>query len=382
MNIFLTDEQVAIQQSARKFAMNEFPKYAEELDLKEEFPFDLWKKACELGFVGTWIKEEYGGPGLGFMEACLISEEFWRVDPGCSSVLSVAFGSELIQENGTETQKKKYLPPLVAGEKIMGSAITEPNAGSDVAGVRTLAREEGDEFVINGTKMFITNGTIANYFTVLCVTDPDVQKRHARFSVLLVEADRPGFTRKKIRNKLGIRASDTAELIFEDVRVPKDNLIGERGRGFYHFMEFFDRTRITVAAHGVGLAQGALDRALKYAQERELFGNVLSNFQITQFKLAEMATWIEAARSLTRHAAWKLDHGEIDTKLIAMAKWFSGQVGVKVADEALQLHGGYGFIGEYDISRLFRDSKIVEIYEGTKEVEKTIIARQLLRGNV
>ncbi len=380
MNIFLTEEQVAIQNAARKFAENEFSKYAEELDEKEEYPFDLWKKACELGFIGSWIKEEYGGPGLGFMENCLINEEFWRVDPGCAQVLSAAFGSELIQEEGNEEQKQKYLPPLVAGEKIMGSAITEPNAGSDVAGVKTFAKEDGDEFVINGTKMFITNGTIGHHFTVLCMTDPDVEKRHARFSVLLVEADRPGFTKKKIRNKLGIRASDTAELVFEDVRVPRENLIGERGRGFYNFMEFFDRTRIGVAAHGVGLGQGALDRALKYTQERELFGTVLSNFQVTQFKLAEMATRIEAARNLLYHAAWKLDNGEIDTKLIAMAKWFSGEVGVRAADESLQMHGGYGFIGEYDISRLFRDSKVVEIYEGTKEIEKTIISRQLLSG--
>lgn len=380
MNIFLTEEQVAIQNAARKFAENEFPKYAEELDEKEEYPFDLWKQACELGFIGSWIKEEYNGPGLGFMENCLINEEFWRVDPGCAQVLSAAFGSELIQEEGNEEQKQKYLPPLVAGEKIMGSAITEPNAGSDVAGVKTIAKEDGDEFVINGTKMFITNGTIGHYFTVFCMTDPDVEKRHARFSVLLVEADRPGFTKKKIRNKLGIRASDTAELVFQDVRVPRENLIGERGRGFYNFMEFFDRTRIGVAAHGVGLGQGALDRALKYTQERELFGTVLSNFQVTQFKLAEMATRIEAARNLLYHAAWKLDNGEIDTKLIAMAKWFSGEVGVRAADESLQMHGGYGFIGEYDISRLFRDSKVVEIYEGTKEIEKTIISRHLLSG--
>lgn len=380
MNIFLTEEQVAIQNAARKFAENEFPKYAEELDEKEEYPFDIWKKASDLGFVGSWIKEEYGGPGLGFMENCLINEEFWRVDPGCAQVLSAAFGSELIQEEGTEEQKQKYLPPLVTGEKIIGSAITEPNAGSDVAGVKTIAKEDGDEFVINGTKMFITNGTIGHYFTVLCVTDPDAKKRHARFSVLLVEADRSGFTKKKIRNKLGIRASDTAELIFEDVRVPKENLIGERGRGFYNFMEFFDRTRIGVAAHGVGLGQGALDRALKYTQARELFGTVLSNFQVTQFKLAEMATRIEAARNLLYHAAWKLDNGEIDTKLIAMAKWFSGEVGVRAAEESLQMHGGYGFIGEYDISRLFRDSKIVEIYEGTKEIEKTIISKLLLSG--
>jgi len=262
----------------------------------------------------------------------------------------------------------------------MGAAITEPNAGSDVAGVRTRAVKHGDEFVINGTKIFITNGTIGHYFPVLCQTDPQAEKRHARFSVIMVEADRPGFIRRKIHNKLGIRASDTAELIFEDVRVPKENLVGEWGKGFYYFMAFFDRTRIQIAGQATGLAQGALDRAVRYAQQRELFGTHLSSFQVTQFKLAEMATKIEAARNLYRHAAWKLDKGELDTKLIAMAKWFSGEMAVRVADEALQIHGGYGFMGEYDISRLYRDAKVLEIYEGTKEIEKLVIARNLLQG--
>jgi alkylation response protein AidB-like acyl-CoA dehydrogenase len=194
-----------------------------------------------------------------------------------------------------------------------------------------------------------------------------------------VDGDSPGLTRRKIHNKLGIRASDTGELIFEDVRVPKENLVGARGRGFYQFMDFFDRTRVNVASQGLGLAQGALDRAIAYVKQRELFGSTLSSFQVTQFKLAEMATMVEATRALVRQAAWKLDQGEVDTRLIAMAKWLSGQTAVRVADESLQLHGGYGFIGEYDISRLYRDAKIVEIYEGTKEIEKTIIARRLLK---
>jgi alkylation response protein AidB-like acyl-CoA dehydrogenase len=379
MDILLTEEQREIQRAARKFALNEFPPIAEELDREERFPFELLKKAAELGFIGVWIPEAYGGPGLGFTDCALITEEFWRVDPGCSSILSAGFGSQLVLYFGSEEQKKTYLPPIPAGEKIMGSAITEANAGSDVAGIRTRATESGDDFVLNGTKMFITNATIASYFTVICVTDPKVEKRHSRFSVLLVEADRPGLSSRKIHNKLGIRASDTGELIFEDVRVPKTNLVGERGKGFYQFMDFFDRTRVNVAAQGVGVAQGALDRAVAYVKQREMFGSTLASFQVTQFKLAEMATLVEATRGLVRQAAWKLDHGEIDTRLIAMAKWFSGQNAVRVADEALQLHGGYGFIAEYDISRLYRDAKIVEIYEGTKEIEKTIIARRLLK---
>jgi alkylation response protein AidB-like acyl-CoA dehydrogenase len=376
---FLNEEQVEIQKAARKFALGEFPQVAEQLDREETYPFDLLKKAASLGFIGAWIPEEYGGPGLGFLEASLITEEFWRVDPGCSSILSACFGGQMILYYGTEEQKKKYLSPIPAGEKIMGSAITEPNAGSDVAGIRTRATVDGDHFVINGTKMFITNATIADYFVVLCQTDPEAEKRHARFSVLIVEADRPGLTRRKIHNKLGIRASDTGELVFEDVRVPKENLVGERGRGFYQFMDFFDRTRVNVASQAVGLAQGALDRAIAYSKQREVFGSSLASFQVTQFKLAEMATRIEASRALVRQAAWKLDRGEVDTKLIAMAKWFSGETAVRVVDEALQIHGGYGFIGEYDISRLYRDAKIVEIYEGTKEIEKVIIGRRLLK---
>ncbi len=379
MDPFLNEEQVEIQKAARKFALGEFPQVAEQLDREETYPFDLLKKAASLGFIGAWIPEEYGGPGLGFLEASLITEEFWRVDPGCSSILSACFGGQMILYYGSEEQKKKYLSPIPAGEKIMGSAITEPNAGSDVAGIRTRATVDGDHFVINGTKMFITNATIADYFVVLCQTDPDAEKRHARFSVFIVEADRPGLTRRKIHNKLGIRASDTGELVFEDVRVPKENLVGERGRGFYQFMDFFDRTRVNVASQAVGLAQGALDRAIVYSKQREVFGSSLASFQVTQFKLAEMATRIEASRVLVRQAAWKLDRGEVDTKLIAMAKWFSGETAVRVVDEALQIHGGYGFIGEYDISRLYRDAKIVEIYEGTKEIEKIIIGRRLLK---
>ena len=379
MEFLLTEEQKEIQKVARKFALTEFPPVAEELDREERFPFEIWRKACQLGLVGTWIEQAYGGPGLGFTEAALIWEEFWRVDPGCALVLGAAFGSEMLQYCGSEDQKRKYLPPLAAGEKIMGSAITEPNAGSDVANVRTRATESEDGFVINGTKMFITNGTIGHYFVVLCQTDPQAKKSHDRFSVLIVESDRPGFTSRKLQNKLGIRASDTAELILEDVKVPKANLVGERQKGFYYFMEFFDRTRIFVGAQGVGLAQGALDRALAYARQREIFGSSLLSYEVTQFKLAEMATMIEAARGLIRQAVWKLDHGEVDTSIIAMSKWFSGQMAVRVADEALQIHGGYGFMGEYDISRLYRDAKVLEIYEGAKEVEKLIIARNLLK---
>jgi len=379
MDCNLTNEQQDIIKAAREFAEKEFPDLAQEYDRKEEFPRPLWEKACGLGFVGVFIPEAYGGAGLGFLEHCLINEEFWRVDPGISAaILSATFGSEIILLFGTEKQKKKWLPPLVKADAITGAAITEPDAGSDVSSVSTTGILDGDEYVINGNKMFITNGTTANFLQVLCVTEPHAKSRHDRFSVVTVETDRKGYEANKLKNKLGIRASDTAEISFSDVRVPKENLIGAAGRGFQQFMTFFDHTRLHICAQGVGIAQGAMEQAIKHVRERKQFGKPLASFQVTQFKIAEMATRIEAGRTLYQKAAWLLDHGRVEPHLIAMAKWFTGETAVRVTDEALQLHGGYGFIGDYNIERFYRDSKIVEIYEGTKEVEKMVVARALL----
>ena len=379
MNFDLTEEQKDIIKAAREFAEREFPDLAQECDRKEEFPRHLWKKACELGFVGVFIPEAYGGAGLGFLEHCLINEEFWRVDPGIAlSILSATFGSEMIKFFGTEEQKKKWLTPLVQAKAITGAAITEPDAGSDVSSISTTATLSGDEYVINGNKMFITNGTVANFLQVLCITEPHAKSRHDRFSVITVETDRKGFEATKLKNKLGIRASDTAEISFSDVRVPKENLIGTPGQGFQQFMVFFDHTRLHICAQAVGLAQGAMEQAIKHVRERRQFGKPLASFQATQFKIAEMATRIEAGRNLYQKAAWLVDQGRVEPHLISMAKWFTGETAVRVADEALQLHGGYGFIGDYNIERFYRDSKIVEIYEGTKEIEKIVIARALL----
>lgn len=379
MDFELTEEQRDIIRAARAFAEGEFPEIARECDRKEEFPKTLWKKACQLGFVGVYIKEEYGGAGLGFLEHCLITEEFWRVDPGIGqSILTATFGSEMIQLFGTENQKKALLPPLVRGEAITGAAITEPDAGSDVASVATRAVSEEGEYIINGSKSFTTNGTTANFIQVLCLTNPEVESRHQRHSVITVETDREGFEATPLKNKLGIRASETAELTFSDVHVPKENLVGTEGEGFRQFMVFFDYTRPQICAQGVGLAQGAMEMAIKHVRERCQFGKPLDSFQATRFKIAEMATRIEAARNLYYKATWMLDRGKRDSKLIAMAKWYAGEVAVRVADEALQLHGGYGYIGDYDIERFYRDAKIVEIYEGTKEIEKIIIARSIL----
>ena len=379
MNFELSKEEMDIKMAAREFAEGEIREIAKEYDQKEEFPKALWKKACELGFVGGFIKEEYHGAGLSFFETCIIMEEFWRVDPGCGCVLLAAFGAEYLQNYGTPEQKEKYLPPIPTGEAIMGAAITEPDAGSDIFGARTEAVKDGDEYVINGSKIFITNGTIAKYLAVFCVTNPEAESRYNRHSILMVETDRAGFESSKIRGKMGIRASDTAELSFNNVRVPKENLVGEKeGNGFAQTMELFNINRVVAAAQGVGVAQGALEQAINHVKKREAFGQSVGKFQAIQFKLAEMATKVEAARVLTYQAAWLLDQGRTDPKLIAMAKWMAGETGVRVTDDALQLHGGYGFINEYDIERFYRDAKIVEIYEATKEMEKNTIARQLL----
>ena len=381
MDFQLTKEQKDIRQAARDFAEKEIRDIAREYDQKEEFPVDLWKKACDLGFVGVYIDEAYQGPGLGYFEAALIMEQFWRVDPGCGCILLTSFGAELIQNFGTEEQKRKYIPPIPQGKAIMGAAITEPDAGSDIFGVTTSAAKDGDAYAINGTKMFITNGSLADYLAVYCLTNPDAKSRYERYSFFIVEKDRPGFQANKLKGKLGIRASDTAEIVLNNVKVPMENLVGgKEGQGFTQVMDLFNINRVLAASQGVGVAQGALDQAISHVKKRQAFGQAVGKFQAIQTKLAEMATMVEAARLLTYQAAWLIDHGKKDPRLIAMAKWLAGETGVRVTDDALQMHGGYGYINEYDIERFYRDAKIVEIYEGTKEMEKLTIARRLL-GN-
>jgi len=379
MDFTLNKEQKQIRKAAREFAMAEFPQRAMEFDREEKFDLDIWKRACELGFVGVFIDPAYDGAGYGFFEQCLINEEFWAVDPGIAeAVLSTTFGAELISLYGSQEQKQDALPRLVNGQAIMGTAITEPDAGCDVTGAVTTAVQEDGNWVLNGTKMFATNGTVADFLLVFCQTDPENSNRHHRFSFILVPTDTPGFTATKIRGKMGIRASDTAELAFNNVRVPLDNLVGKAGEGFYELMSFFNRTRLHICAQAVGLARAALEESIRHTKERKQFGAPLASFQVTQFKLAEMATRIRAARNLYYEAAWKTDQGEPDHALVAMAKWYSAKVAVRCADEALQMHGGYGYIDEYKVQRLYRDAKILEIYEGTKEIEKTSVAKSLL----
>jgi alkylation response protein AidB-like acyl-CoA dehydrogenase len=376
----LTREQLDIKQAAREFAEGEFRDRAKEFDEKEEFDSSIWEKACKHGFVGTFIKDEYGGAGLGYLDHSLIAEEFWRVDPGCGqAVLSCTFGSEMIQAFGSEELKKNYLPPLVKGEAIMGFGITEPDAGSDAAGVKTTAGPRDGMWGSNGGKMFITKGGKANYLLVLCLTGPAEKDVHRRHSAILIDTNQPGYESTKIHGKMGIRASNTSEISLKDVKAPIENLVGKEGNGFYQLMDFFNKTRNHVAAQGVGLAQGALEMAISHVKKRKAFGGTLSRFQGIQFMLAEMATRIEAARSLYWRAAHTVDAGKPDPALISMAKWNAGDTAVYVANQALQLHGGYGYISEYDIQRFYRDAKIVEIYEGSKEVEKAIIGADLLK---
>ncbi|MBP1922144.1 alkylation response protein AidB-like acyl-CoA dehydrogenase [Halorubrum alkaliphilum] len=380
MEFQLSDEQRHLRDEVRRFADEEIRPIATEHDVNESYPHEVMEKAAEMGLLAPHVPVEYGGVGYSALENAILTEELFAADPGIGlCVSSAGFGAEAIMGFGSEDQKERILPAVTAGDAIMGSAISEPQAGSDVTSVATRAEKDGDKWVINGSKMWITNGTVADYFVVVCETDPDIEDRYTGFSQILVEGDRDGLTTEKITGKLGIRASDTAELVFDDVRVPEENLIGQRGMGFLQLMEFFDETRTAVAAQGVGIARGAAERALAYAEEREQFGRSIADFQAIKHKLAEMHTDTEAARWLTYRSAWAVDNEPGDlTALASMAKEFASRVAVDVADEAVQIHGGAGFVNDHDVERFYRDAKITQIYEGTTEIQKNIVARELL----
>jgi alkylation response protein AidB-like acyl-CoA dehydrogenase len=380
MDFALTDEQRQVRDEVRRFADNEITPVASEYDRKEEFPHEVMEKAVDLGMVGSNIPVEYGGVGYDYLTNIIIIEELFAADPGIGLCISSAsFGADAVLGFGTEEQKERLLEPIAAGDAIMGSAISEPDVGSDVSSVSTSARKEGDEWVVDGNKMWITNGSVGDFFVILCETDPEAEGRYNGFSQIVVESDRDGFEAEKITGKLGIRASDTAELLLDEVRVPEENLIGNRGAGFLQLMQFFDETRTAVAAQGVGIARGASERALDYAQEREQFDRSIAEFQAIQHKLADMYTQTEAARQLTYKSAWSVDHSDDQlTKLASMAKEYASRVAVDVADEAVQIHGGAGYVDDFDVERFYRDAKITQIYEGTTEIQKNIIARELL----
>ena len=378
MDFELTNRQKQIRLAAREFAEGELAPIGKDCESKGEFPRDLIKKAAQLGFVGVFIKKEYGGLGLGSLEDAIIHEEFWRAEPGLGQVFSqTTFGAKELILFGNEDQKKKYLPPLVKGEWVMGFSITEPEAGSDAASATTTAVRVGDEYVINGNKVMISNGTEAQFLLVYCLTRPEGTSKSKRHSIFIVETNCPGYKADRIHGKMGLHASDTANIFFNNVKVPKENLIGVEGNGFIQLMQFLDHSRVAVASDALGLAQGAMEQAIDYVRKRKQFGQTIASFQVTQFKVAEMATLIETARSLTYKAAWALDRGSPDTQLSAMAKWWASNVAVRVADEALQLHGGYGYLDDYPIERYYRAAKLLEIYEGTKEIQKMTIGRRI-----
>jgi alkylation response protein AidB-like acyl-CoA dehydrogenase len=378
MDFLLTKEQKYIQKAAREFAMGEMAPVGREFDLNETYPAAIVKKARELDLIGLFIPEKFGGPGLGYLEQAMVMEEFWKVDPGISQQLcSLTFGAEEFLLFGTDEQGKKFLEPIFTGDAVMGFAITEPDAGSDTLAAATTAVKEGNEWVLNGSKVMIGNGTRGTFMLVFALTDPDAP-RSKRHSIIIVETDRQGYKADPMHGKMGLRASDTAAIYLSNVRVPEENLLGIRGNGFHQLMAFFDRSRAYVSAHGVGLAQGALNMAVKHVRERKQFGKPIGSFQGVQFKIADMAVKIELARNIMYKAAWLLDNGKADTNVTAMAKMYAARIAVEVVDEALQLHGGYGYFDDYDIERFYRAAKVLEIYEGAKEIEKMIIGRTIV----
>jgi alkylation response protein AidB-like acyl-CoA dehydrogenase len=381
MEFELNREQLDIQKAVRDFVKGEFKKdVIEDLLDKHEYPVNIWKKAAELGFIGIHFPEEYSGMGLGCLENILVAEELCRGDSSVGTCLILAdFASEIILRSGSDEQKATWLPKIAEGEILSCGAFTEPDHGSDITSVDTTAIKDDDEWIINGSKIFITNGgPLAGCYNVLCQTDPEARPSHRGLSVIIVEADRPGVSATDVGTKMGMSLSFTAEVNFKDVRVPLSNLIGQKNRGFYQVLEFFDESRVLVAAQALGTTQGAFDRALTYVKQREQFGKKIAQFQITQHKLADMATKIETARLLTYKAAWNFDQGRIDPKLTSMAKMHAARTAVEVCDEAIQLLGGYGYMQEYEVERFYRDAKITEIWEGTKEIQKNTIASALI----
>jgi len=382
MEFRLTEEQEAIRQAVREFCEKEFtPELVERYCEAEEFPMELYRKACQLGFIGIHVPEEYNGQGYGVLENALVTEEMCRADPDLGVTLTLAdFGAELILMFGTEEQKERWIPPVFKGETLSAAAFTEPSGGSDISKrLGTTARREGDSWAINGTKMFITNANLSRYNITLCQTDTEVEPPYRGQTLFIVPTDAEGVDVVKLPGKLGIRCSQTCEVSYSDVRVGDEAILGELNRGFYHTLAFLNRSRVEIAAQGVGIAQGAFERAMKYARERELFGKPLVQLQAVAHKLAWMATKIEAARLLTYKAAWLIDQGRPDPLISSMAKWYAARVAVEVVDEAAQIYGGYFYFQDYDIQRFYRVAKILEIYEGTKEVQKDTVARFLVR---
>lgn len=379
MHFELTDEQLMIQQAARDFARNELKPGVIERDEHQKFPAEQITKLGELGFMGMMVDPKYNGAGMDAISYVLVIEELSKIDASSSVVVSVnnslvCYG---IEAYGTEEQKEKYLKPLAAGEKIGAFCLSEPEAGSDATSQRTTAIDMGNHYLLNGNKNWITNGNSASIYLVIARTD--INRGHHGMNVLIVEKGTPGFTVGAKENKLGIRGSDTHSLLFSDVKIPKENRLGDEGFGFRFAMKTLEGGRIGIAAQALGLASGAYELALQYSKERKTFGKQLAGHQSIQFKLADMATEIEAARLMCFKAAWLKDQGLPYGLASSMAKLYASQVAMKTTVEAVQIHGGYGFVKEYHVERLMRDAKITQIYEGTSEIQKIVISREALK---
>jgi butyryl-CoA dehydrogenase len=382
MDYFLDEEQLMIRDLARQIAEEKILPARAELDEKCEFPRDIMKALAQSDFFGLFIPEEYGGLGKGCFELALAVEELSRACLGVSTTYAAnALGTYPILLYGSEEQKKKYLPDIASGKKLVAFALTEAGAGSDASGIQTTARLEGDEYILNGTKQWITNGGEADIYTVIAMTDKTKGARGA--SAFIVEKGTPGFSFGKKENKMGIRASATCELIFEDCRIPKENLIARQGMGFIVAMKTLDNSRTGVGAQGIGVAQGAFEVASKYAKERYQFGQPVISFQAVQHLLADMATQIEAARSLVYSVAKYIDSGAKDiSKESAMAKLFATDVAMRVTVDAVQVMGGAGYMKDYPVEKMMRDAKILQIYEGTNQIQRNVIGQAIIKETV
>jgi acyl-CoA dehydrogenase len=374
----LTDEQKDLQKLARDFAQNEIAPVAPQLDRTGEYPYAILKQAHQLGLLNLTIEDGYGGGGLGWLESCIVGEEFAAA---CAGVTTAANANELaltpIELAASEEQKKKFISPIARDGGLAAFCVTEPGAGSDVVAMRTRAVKKGDEYILNGTKHFITNGDVAQQLTVFASTAPE--KKHRGISTFVVPADLPGISRHHMGEKMGHRASDTAEIVFEDVHVPATNLLGKEGEGFKVAMETFDRTRVGIGAAGVGVARAAMQAAIKFAKERQQFAQPVANFEGVQFMLADMAMKIETARLAVYYAAWLTDEKLPYSYASAIAKAYGSDVAMQVTTDAVQLLGGYGYMADYKVEKYMRDAKLLQIYEGTNQIQRVVIAKAILK---
>ncbi|HXH13957.1 MAG TPA: acyl-CoA dehydrogenase [Alphaproteobacteria bacterium] len=380
MDFQLTDEQRMMQQMVKEFAENEIIPSAARWDESCEFPWETVRKLAELNLLGVVFPPSYGGAGLDYVTYALIIEELARADGSIGIIVAshTSLCANHIYSAGTEEQRQRYLVPLAKGEKLGAWGLTEPNAGSDASGTQTTAVLDGDAWVLNGSKIFITQGSVADIYVIMAATDK-AKKQHG-ISAFIVERGTPGLSATPMKNKLGVRASDTAQLTLDHVRLPKDNLLGRLNEGFVDTLQILDGGRISIAAMALGIGRAAYEAGLQYAQQREQFGQPIANFQAIQWKLADMATELDAARLLIWRAAWLKDQGRRVTKESAMAKLYASEAATRACNQALQIHGGYGYMKDYPVERYLRDAKICEIGEGTSEIQRLIIARQLLRS--